>query len=172
MRKQDLPNCPEWLLKADTYNEDVEWSIFGYLIWNGGDFLGGDFLGGDFRGGNFRGGNFRGGNFLGGDFLGGNFLGGNFLGGDFCGGNFRGGNFLGGTMMPHNKWRCGVESNGLIRIGCKVKSMQEWDSWFAGNETFSTPRGTKEFAKIQANYLAVKTYVIFLEDFKKDNDGK
>jgi len=80
MLKTELANCPQWLLDADTEDEDVYFNQFGILIWRGGNFLGGEFLGGDFRGGNFIGGAFRGGNFLGGNFLGGEFLGGYFIG--------------------------------------------------------------------------------------------
>ena len=74
MKKTELPNCPQWLLDADTENEDVRYDAKGRVEWLSGDFRGGDFLGGDFWGGNFRGGNF-----LSGDFRG-NFLGGDFLG--------------------------------------------------------------------------------------------
>ncbi|MGL5965495.1 MAG: hypothetical protein ACRCZ9_03160 [Fusobacteriaceae bacterium] len=46
MRKKDLPNCPKWLLDADTFNEYVEF-LDGIIIWRGGQFLGGQFLGGE-----------------------------------------------------------------------------------------------------------------------------
>ena len=55
MRKTELPNCPQWLLDADTENEDVDFDTWGILIWKSGNFLGGDFRGGDFWGGDFRG---------------------------------------------------------------------------------------------------------------------
>ena len=51
MRKTELLNCPQWLLDADTENENVEWNRATDRI---------DWISGDFRGGNFRGGNFRG----------------------------------------------------------------------------------------------------------------
>jgi hypothetical protein len=209
MKKSELKNCPEWLVKADTFNEDVDWDIYGNLIWKGGEFRGGYFLGGEFRGGEFRGGEFlggefrggyflggeflggeflggyflggefrggyflggefRGGEFRGGYFLGGEFLGGEFLGGEFRGGYFLGGEFLGGVMNPHCKWRvCGVMPDGRVKIGCKEKTMEEWDAWFAGTEEFETKRGTKDFAKIHAMFLSLKAYVIFLKDFDKE----
>jgi len=55
MRKTELPNCPQWLLDANTENEDVYFNDYGVLIWRGGNFWGGDFLGGNFLGGNFWG---------------------------------------------------------------------------------------------------------------------
>lgn len=71
-------------------------------------------------------------------------------------------------ITPHSKWLTGIKNN-LIKIGCKEKTIEEWDLWFAGDEVFSTKRGTKEFAKIQANYLAVKAYVMFMKDFENLN---
>ncbi len=100
MKKHELENCPQWLLDADTLNEDVRWhsSDNTILVWEGGYFRGGEFLGGYFRGGEFLGGEFRGGYFRGGEFRGGYFLGGEFRGGEFRGGYFRGGEFLGGEF--------------------------------------------------------------------------
>lgn len=43
MRKQDLPNCPQWLLDANTENKDVEYDMHGRVKWNSGDFMGGNF---------------------------------------------------------------------------------------------------------------------------------
>jgi uncharacterized protein YjbI with pentapeptide repeats len=116
-------------------------------------------------GGNFRGGDFLGGDFRGGDFWGGNFWGGNFRGGNFLGGNFRGGNFRGGNMYVHCKWFVGLTSEGLVKIGCKTFSFEEWDKWFLGTEEFSTKRGTKDFAQIQAMYQSLKAYTVFLQEF-------
>jgi hypothetical protein len=99
MKKTELVNCPQWLLDADTKNEDVDFDSCGILIWRGGNFIGGNFMGGDFRGGYFMGGDFMGGDFMGGDFMGGDFIGGNFMGGYFIGGNFIGGDFRGGYFM-------------------------------------------------------------------------
>ena len=50
MLKTELANCPQWLLDADTEDEDVYFNQFGILIWSSGDFLDGNFRGGDFRG--------------------------------------------------------------------------------------------------------------------------
>jgi hypothetical protein len=45
--------------------------------------------------------------------------------GDFLSGQFIGGNFRGGVMMPHCKWIYGVDKEGLIKIGCKEKSIED-----------------------------------------------
>ena len=141
MKKTELINCPQWLLDADTENEDVDFDSYGILIWRGGNFRGGNFRGGNFLGGNFWGGNFWGGNFLAGDFRGGDFRGGNFRGGDFRGGDFRGGDFLGGNFLGGNFrgdkiTRKPISIYGLewpiiiteikMQIGCQVHANDAW----------------------------------------------
>jgi len=129
----------------------------------GGEFLGGYFLGGEFLGGEFLGGYFLGGYFRGGYFRGGEFLGGEFLGGEFLGGYFRGGYFLGGIMMPLCKWVYGFDNEGKIKIGCKSKSLEEWQKWFDSDEEYSTKRGTEDFKKIRACFEAAKAYLIAMK---------
>jgi len=46
-----------------------------------------------------------------------------------------------------------------ILIGCKVKTITEWDEWFLSDEEFETKRGTFEFKQIQAMYEAYKLYI-------------
>ena len=140
---QALGKAPEWLVLADTKDADVEVNWAGKVVWNGGEFLGGEFLGGYF---------------LGGYFLGGEFRGGEFLGGYFLGGYFRGGYFLGGVMIPNCKWVYGFQADGRIKLGCKVKTIEEWDAWFASDEVYTTPRGTDAFKRIEACYKVAKLY--------------
>jgi hypothetical protein len=49
-----------------------------------------------------------------------------------------------------------------IQIGCKVKTIEDWDSFFASNEVYSTERNTEDFKQIQAVYEAYKAYLTFL----------
>ena len=49
-----------------------------------------------------------------------------------------------------------------IEIGCKEKSIPEWDKWFSGSEEYETKRGTFEFRQIEAHYEAVKAYLLKL----------
>jgi len=37
MKKTELKNCPQWLLDADTLNEDVSFDKYGTLIWHSGE---------------------------------------------------------------------------------------------------------------------------------------
>jgi hypothetical protein len=47
----------------------------------------------------------------------------------------------------------------LLYIGCKSKTIKEWDAWFKSDEEFETPRNTPEFKQIHAMYLAYKSYI-------------
>lgn len=47
-------------------------------------------------------------------------------------------------------------NDATLQIGCKVKTIAEWDEWFAGEEVYQTERGTKKFAQIEANFNIFK----------------
>ncbi len=51
MKKTELPNCPQWLLDADTENEIVEWDDTdqNYIVWCDGLWRGGLWRGGEWR---------------------------------------------------------------------------------------------------------------------------
>jgi len=49
-----------------------------------------------------------------------------------------------------------------VIIGCKTKTITEWDEWFASDKEFETKRGTFEFKQIQAMYKAYRAYIIEL----------
>lgn len=51
-------------------------------------------------------------------------------------------------------------------IGCKEKTWDEWDAWFASDEEYDTKRGTQEFDLIQKSYEAAKVMkdVFFIFD--------
>lgn len=51
-----------------------------------------------------------------------------------------------------------VFHEGRIKIGCTTKTIEEWDDFFKSTEEYETKRGTKEFERIQAHYLAMKAY--------------
>lgn len=119
-----MPNCPQWLLDANTENENVEISKFGYVVWRSGEWQGGE---------------------------------------------WRSGEWQGGDSAIKSSCTILLKENGKIKIGCKLeKTIEEWDLWFASSEEFYIRRGTKEFAMIHANYLAMKAYATFLKDFKSE----
>ena len=55
----------------------------------------------------------------------------------------------------------GIKGN-LIVIGCKQKTLEEWDVWFDSEEEYSTSRNTDDFKQIQAVYNALKAYYLTL----------
>jgi len=59
------------------------------------------------------------------------------------------------------KWTPCIIGN-KIKIGCEEKTIEEWDSFFASNETFETSRDSEQFKQIEAVYLAYKAYYLHL----------
>jgi len=69
---------------------------------------------------------------------------------------------LSGAVLPiFCKWNVSIVDD-KIKIGCKVKTIAEWDEWFLSDAEFDTSRTDEKFKLIQANYLAVKSYYEFL----------
>jgi len=69
---------------------------------------------------------------------------------------------LSGAVLPiYCKWSISIVDD-KVKIGCKIKTIEEWDSWFEGTETFDTPRDSEAFKRIQANYIAIREYYKFL----------
>ena len=65
------------------------------------------------------------------------------------------------TLPIFCKWSYGIKGD-LIIIGCKQKTIEEWDIWFNSNEEYSTSRGTEDFKQIEAVYNALKSYYLTL----------
>ena len=57
------------------------------------------------------------------------------------------------------KWPHGV-TNGLIHIGCKKRSVEEWKEFLESSKENETKRGTKEFKQIEA---VIRAYIAYLE---------
>ena len=60
------------------------------------------------------------------------------------------------------KWNHCIQDN-KIKIGCKIKTIEEWDLFFESEEIYETKRNTEDFKQIQAVYLAYKSYLIHLK---------
>jgi len=76
--------------------------------------------------------------------------------------NLRRANLENAELPIFSKWNVSIISNKIIKIGCKEKTISDWDLWFASTKEFDTKRGTPEFKKIQAMYLAHKAYLTHL----------
>ena len=68
----------------------------------------------------------------------------------------------GGKRKPMCKWSVYSTSVGVM-IGCKEKTIKEWDDWFASDETFETQRNSEQFKNIRACYESVKAYKLIIE---------
>ena len=124
------------------------------------------------RGANLRGANLRGANLynanLRGAYLRGAYLRGAYLRGAYlCNANLEGAyledakNKETATLPIFCKWNFGIKGN-LIVIGCKEKTIEQWDLWFDSEEEYSTSRDTEDFKQIQAIYNALKSYYLTL----------
>ena len=83
----------------------------------------------------------------------------NLRGADLSGANLRGADLSGAVKVPlYCKWSVGI-TDGMIHIGCKKQSIEDWDAFFASEQVYETPRGTDGFKRIEASYKAYKAYI-------------
>ena len=75
------------------------------------------------------------------------------------------------AYMPiYYTWSLAIKGD-YIRIGCKEKTVEEWDKWFESEEVYETERGTEAFARIEASYKAYKAYYLTMKEFNnKQNE--
>lgn len=66
-----------------------------------------------------------------------------------------------------SKWAVLLKGPDMIKIGCKEKTMSEWDEWFVGTKEYTTKRGTEEFRMIHAAYLGMRAYGIAMGILKE-----
>jgi hypothetical protein len=89
-------------------------------------------------------------------------------GADFNGADLRGADLEGAKNKEQAylpifcRWSHAIIGDN-IKIGCKEKTIEEWDSFFASDETYQTDRNTEEFKQIQAVYIACKSYLTHLK---------
>ena len=103
------------------------------------------------------------------DLYGANLEGADLRGADLEGANLYGANLYGANLEgAKNKEQAYLPifckwSNAIIgdkiKIGCKEKTIEEWDLFFASDETYETDRNTEDFKQIKAVYLAYKAYL-------------
>ena len=88
---------------------------------------------------------------------------------DLRGAFLRGADLRGADLPTYQKWLVMWRTDGRISIGCKTKTSAEWDTWFAGNEEYQTPRDTADFERIEAAYQHAKR---MLEIWQKYDESK
>jgi hypothetical protein len=86
----------------------------------------------------------------------------NLRGANLMGANLRGANLMGTNLPIFCKWVHSIHED-KIRIGCQVKTIEEWDLFFNSDEVFETERNTDDFKRIEAVYNACKHYLITLQ---------
>ena len=72
-------------------------------------------------------------------------------------------------LPTYQKWCVTWQTNGTIKIGCKEKTVAEWDVWFASDETYETERNTADFERIEAAYQHAKRMVEIYQKYEVDN---
>ena len=79
-------------------------------------------------------------------------------GADLRGANLRGAENKKLAKLPiYCKWQVSIKGE-KINIGCKSKTIEDWDKWFDSNKEYDTPRDTEEFKQIEGVYLAYRSY--------------
>jgi len=67
------------------------------------------------------------------------------------------------TIIDSCKWTIKVFDSNIIKIGCKYKTIKEWEDWFNNStEEFDTKRSDPEFDIIYKSYLEAKDELIKL----------
>ena len=144
----------------------------GYWIdgtWRNGDWDTGDWMNGTWWDGTWKSGIWHNGRWLSGVWHTGTWNSGTWVDGTWEGGAWYGGVWEKGTWKgagnQHQriKYSPSLRKDKTITIGCKTKTREEWDKWFAGTEEYRTPRGTPTFKLIVANYKAFIAYAEELE---------
>lgn len=194
--KLGIENLPEWqyrvdLRGADLRDADLVGANFSGVDlrdanFSGADLVDANFSGANLRAANFSGANLRAANFSGADLAYADLIdadsrGADFSGANFSGANLRGANFstadlaaadLRGAKLPtYSKWIVTWRIDGIINIGCKSKSIAEWDEWFASRETFETERNTANFERIEAEYQHARRMIEIYQKYEASEVG-
>jgi len=135
----------------------------------GANLEGANLRGANLEGANLRGVNLEGANLEGANLRGANLEGANLEGVDLEGANLEGANLRGANLegaknkdlsyMPQFcKWSHSIIRN-KIQIGCKQKTISEWEEFFNSDKEFDTKRDTEDFKQIQAVFESYKAYL-------------
>ena len=93
----------------------------------------------------------------------------NLICANLSGAYLSGANLSGADLPVYQKWFVTWQTNGIIKIGCKEKTVAEWDVWFASDETYETERNTADFERIEAAYQHAKRMVEIYQKYEVDN---
>ena len=85
---------------------------------------------------------------------------------DLRGADLRDADLRGADLPIYQKWTVTWRIDGQIYIGCKSKSLTEWDAWFASDEEYETPRNTADFERIEAAYQHARRMVEIYQKYE------
>ncbi len=129
---------------------------------SGSNLRGSNLSGSDLRDSNLSGSNLRGSNLSYSDLRDSNLRGSNLSGSNLSYSNLSGSKNKETAYIPiYCIWSHSIIGD-KIQIGCKEKTIEEWDLFFAGTEVYETKRDTQEFKQIQSVYESYKAYLTFL----------
>ena len=155
------------LFTYECVDNDIKTTIKEALKSNA-NLIGADLIDANLSDANLIGANLSDANLIGANLRGADLRGANLIGANLSDANLIGANLIGANLSDANlpifcKWSISIK-NDLINIGCKSKSIKDWDVWFNSNETFDTDRNTDDFKRIYANYVAVREYYNILNN--------
>jgi uncharacterized protein YjbI with pentapeptide repeats len=126
------------------------------------NLIGANLRSANLRSANLRSANLSGADLSGADLSGADLIGANLRSANLSGADLSGANLSGANVPMYCKWAIS-EVDGKVQIGCKLKSLEEWNEWFSGTDEYETSRDTPSFKRIQACYEAYKAYINFLK---------
>ena len=160
------------LLEAVKSNANLRYANLRYTDLSGANFSGANLSGAnlsdanliytDLSGANISGANLSDANLRYTDLIGANLSDANLIGANLSSANLSGAKNKETAYLPiFCKWTHSIKGD-KIQIGCKKKTIEEWDVFFNSTEEYSTKRSTEEFKQIEAVYNAYKAYLTIL----------
>jgi hypothetical protein len=147
----------ETLRNAVLRGADLRNAILSGADLRGADLRGAVLRGADLRNADLRNADLRNADLSDADLRGADLRGADLRNAILSGADLSGADLRGADLPIYCKWAVSILDD-KIKIGCKIKSIEDWDLWFSGTETFSTKRDSEDFLRIRANYEAVKVY--------------
>jgi hypothetical protein len=166
------------LSDADLINADLSGANLSDADLRGADLRGANLINADLSGANLSGANLINADLINADLSNADLLNANLSDADLRGANLRGADLRGANLRGADilivvnscKWSIGYnifnKGNELF-IGCKKKSIKDWDEWFDSNQEYETDRGTIEFKGIYETYKYVKIMVELEKDTRQ-----
>jgi hypothetical protein len=84
-------------------------------------------------------------------------------GADLSEADLSGADLRGADLPIFCKWEYSIVEN-KIKIGCKIKTIEEWEEWLNSDEEYMTKRNENDFKRIEATIRACITYCKYLNN--------